>query len=130
MPTYTYHCNKCNHRFEIFSYIKDYNSSPVCEICNSNTDTIRMYAVDVQTQSASIKKSDSELKTIGDLAQRNSERMSDDEKIHLYHKHNSYKMDESQKQLPKGMNRIKKPEKPKWPGNSPKIKTKRKPKNG
>lgn len=125
MPTYTYYCYKCNTMFEIFSYIKDYNSNPLCTKCHSNKDTSRMYDVDCKTQSTSIKKSDSELKTIGDLARRNSERMSEDEKIHLYHKHNDYKFEGSEKPLPKGMNRVKKPEKPKWPGASG-IKKKRK----
>jgi hypothetical protein len=67
------------------------------------------------TQSTSIRKSDSELKTIGDLALRNTERMSMDEKSHLYQKHNSYKeTQEEAKPLPKGMSRIKKPPKVKW----------------
>ena len=87
-----------------------------------------MYNVDVMSQSASVKKSDSELKTIGDLARRNSERMSDDQKISLYQKHNAYKYDESTKELPTGMSRLNKPKKPKWPGANSKIK--RKPKNG
>ncbi|NDG32994.1 hypothetical protein EB118_23375, partial [bacterium] len=69
---------------------------------------------DVATQSASVKKSDSELKTIGDLALRNTDRMSDDEKEHLKRKHNDYKEKPTNKQLPKGMSRV----------NRPKIKTK------
>jgi hypothetical protein len=79
------------------------------------------------TQMASVKKSDSELKTIGDLARRNSDKFSDDEKTHLYNKHNSYKYEESTKQLPSGMSRLKKPKKTKWPGSSI-NKNKRKPK--
>lgn len=86
-----------------------------------------MIADDVLTQNASVKKSDNELKTIGDLARRNSDRMSDDEKIHLYQKHNAYKFDDPTKELPKGMNRIKKPKKIKWPGSE--GSQKRKPRN-
>lgn len=56
----------------------------------------------------SVKKADSELKTIGDLANRNRDRMSEDERVTLYKKHNDYKDQESQKELPKGMSRIKK----------------------
>lgn len=123
MPTYTYFCNKCNEMFELFYYIKDYQSNPSCSKCSSK-ETYRLYAVDVATQSTSVKKSDSELKTLGDLALRNSERMSADEKNTLYSKHNSYKYEESKKELPSGMNRIKKPKKPKWPGASSKLKRK------
>jgi len=124
MPTYSYSCEKCDHCFELFFYMKDYIASPNCDKCGSSR-THRRYADDVLTQSASVKKSDSELKTIGDLALRNSEKMSDDHKHHLYHKHNSYKLEEGQKELPKGMERMKKPLRPKWPGST--IKKKRKP---
>ena len=127
MPTYTYYCNKCNEMFELFFHIKDYKSNPACPKC-SLFETYRLYAVDALTQSASVKKSDSELKTLGDLALRNSEKMSDDQKTELYHKHNSYKEDKTNyKELPKGMSRIKKPPKPIWTDGGP---TKQKKKRG
>lgn len=113
MPTYSYFCFSCNKDFEIFSYIKDYIEKPKCIFCNKKS-TYRLYDKDVLTQSCSIKKSDSELKTLGDLAKRNSDKMSEDHKITLYQKHNDYKYDEPQKELPKGMSRIKKPKKTKW----------------
>lgn len=125
MPTYTYICNNCNHDFELFFYIKDYIEKPQCSNCSSK-DTSRAYIQDAITQATTVRKSDSELKTIGDLAKRNSDRMSDDEKIHLHQKHNSYREDGPQKELPKGMSRIKKQPRPIWPGS--KGKTKRKPK--
>lgn len=128
MPTYSYYCNSCKTKFELFFYIKDYKSKQKCVKCNS-LNTNRRYVDDVLTQSSSVKKSDSELKTIGDLAKRNSDRMSEDEKIHLYQKHNSYKYEEGIKELPTGMNRIKKPPKPKW-SNHINKKQRRKKKNG
>lgn len=128
MPTYSYGCIDCRKNFELFFYIKDYIEKPVCPNCN-HKNTYRLYAVDVATQSASVKKSDTELKTLGDLALRNSERMSDDERAHLHQKHNAYKDQELEKELPSGMSRIKKPEKPNWPGTN-KIKKRRKTKNG
>lgn len=68
------------------------------------------------TIASSVKKSDTELKTIGDLAKRNSERMSDDQKQDLHIKHNSYKDNKEQtKELPKGMQYTKKPQRPQWP---------------
>lgn len=128
MPTYSYICDDCSHNFEMFFHIKDYVERPKCSRCQSK-NTGRRYIDDVLTQSSSIKKADSELKTIGDLAKRNSDRMSEDEKIHLYQKHNSYKHDEGTKDLPTGMNRVKKPTKPKW-SNTPTQKIRRKTKNG
>lgn len=111
MPTYSYYCDSCKKDFELFFYIKDYVENPICEECKHSTS--RLYAKDVLTQTSSVKKSDSELKTLGDLALRNSDRMSSDEKIALEKKHNAYR-DIDDKPLPKGMSRVKKPPKPKW----------------
>lgn len=117
MPTYTYFCDNCNQSFELFFYIKDYDSNPKCCHCNKQK-TYRLYAADVLTQSASVKKADSELKTIGDLAMRNTERMSEDQKTDLYIKHNSYKEHTTEsKPLPSGMKRMKRPPKIQWPGS-------------
>lgn len=114
MPTYSYHCDKCYSDFELFCYIKDYVEHPECPACKCSK-THRRYTEDVLTQNASVKKSDSELKTIGDLALRNTEKMSNDQKLDLYHKHNSYKEDQTNyKELPKGMSRVKRPPKPIW----------------
>ncbi len=125
MPTYTYDCLKCGSKFELFFYIKDYKEQPACDNCGSKS-TNRSYVSDVLTQSASVKKADSELKTIGDLARRNSDRMSEDQKISLHQKHNSYR-EEDVKSLPSGMSRMKKPPKPLWPGSDGR-KQRRKPK--
>lgn len=128
MPTYSYCCNKCNSEFELFFYIKDYQEHPKCVSCKS-CNTNRLFIKDARTLNTSVKKADSELKTLGDLAQRNSDRMSDDHKQHLYMKHNSYKDEKDLKPLPNGMSRMKKGTKVKWPGTN-NIKIKRKPKNG
>ena len=115
MPTYTYQCNDCNREFEIFFYIKDYKSNPKCISCDG-INTNRSYIKDVITQTASVKKGDNELKTLGDLAKRNSDRMSNDQKIDLYKKHNAYKENKIEDApLPAGMSRIEKPEKTIWP---------------
>lgn len=112
MPTYTYCCNQCHKKFELFFYIKDYNPKPVCLLCSSN-DTERSYHDDIGSIQGSIIKHDSELKTIGDLANRNRDKMSNDQKQELHNKHNSYK-DQSVRPLPKGMNRINKGPKIRW----------------
>lgn len=123
MPNYTYNCDKCDQIFELFFYIKDYDPHAKCPQCNKRSN--RLYANDVLTQSASVKKSNSELKTIGDLALRNTERMSEDQKIALYQKHNDYKDNkEETKPLPSGMSRLKKSQKTLWPGTN-NIKNKR-----
>lgn len=114
MPTYSYQCQDCSKAFELFFYIRDYIESPKCCYCESK-NTERAYSKDVLTQSASVKKADSELKTIGDIANRNRDRLSDDEKVSLYNKHNSYKEEAPKTALPKGMTRMKKPSKKnKW----------------
>lgn len=113
MPTYSYVCEDCSCEFELFFYIKDYTDNPLCVSCESK-NTHREYLKDVATQSTSVKKSDSELKTIGDLANRNRDKLSEDEKIALYNKHNAYKEEEPKKELPKGMKRLKKQKRTKW----------------
>lgn len=123
MPTYSYICNSCNSLFELFFTIKNYKPTPKCARCDS-PDTCRNYSIDFLTISNSVKKADSELRTIGDLAKRNSDRMSDDEKTSLYMKHNEYRENNTDKPLPKGMSRIKKPPKTLWPGSKPKIRRK------
>lgn len=114
MPTYSYCCNTCQYNFELFFYIKDYNDKPECSKCHS-LDTYRRYVEDILTQNASVKKSDSELKTIGDLADRNRDKMSEDYKRELHEKHNSYKENKEEKPLPSGMSRMKKGSKTIWP---------------
>lgn len=128
MPEYTYLCNKCEQKFSLISSISNYCDKVKCEFCGSK-NTQRSYEDDLLTINASVKKADSELKTIGDLARRNSDRMSEDQKTHLYMKHNSYKDEQDLKPLPSGMSRVKKQPKIKWPGTSG-IKQKRKPNNG
>lgn len=117
MPTYTYLCNSCNKKSEYFFYIKDYKPTVQCFHCSS-PDTERSYSDDALSVQSSIIKHDSELKTLGDLANRNRDKLSDDQKTHLFDKHNSYKNETPSKELPKGMTRINKPKtKTKWRNN-------------
>lgn len=114
MPTYSYQCSSCSSCFELICSIKDYKEHPKCPTCLSK-ETARRYSVDLSSLNTSIKKSDCELKTLGDLAKRNSDRMSDDHKQDLHNKHNAYKEVQSEKELPTGMSRMKLPKKkPKW----------------
>ena len=106
MPNYTYYCDKCDKSFEIFFYIRDYKDRVKCKECKNSCS--RFYQEDILTISGSVKKSDCELKTLGDLANRNRDKMSQDERNALDQKHNAYKDQESNKELPAGMSRIKK----------------------
>lgn len=110
MPAYSYICDNCNGLFEMVSSIREYSESPKCEYCNSK-NTHRNYDIDMLTLFSSVRKGDTELKTLGDLAMRNTERMSSDEKAYLKHKHNDYKENKPDAPLPAGMSRIQKPTK-------------------
>lgn len=112
MPNYTYVCDQCDLKIELFSYIRDYQEEVECS-CGSMAR--RSYDDDMLTITSSVKKADSELKTIGDLANRNRDRMSEDQIQTLNDKHNSYKDATPKKDLPKGMSRMKKnKDKIKW----------------
>lgn len=114
MPCYTFLCTQCNQKFEIVCSIRNYEDTQKCPSCKRSEHTIRCYTEDVATLNTSIKKHDTELKTVGDLANRNRDRMSDSQKEELYVKHNSYKDQEIDKPLPKGHQRLKKQPKTKW----------------
>ena len=116
MPTYTYFCDKCDKSFSVFATIGEYQEQEYCIGCNALCS--RNYE-DMLTLNSSVKKSDSELKTLGDLANRNRDRMSEDQRKTLDQKHTAYQdaklKDELTKELPKGMSRMKKPKnKIKW----------------
>lgn len=116
MPIYSYICNNCNGFFEMVYSYQEYDKSKnhtQCPSCLSKK--VERNVDDMKTLSSSVKKSDSELKTLGDLALRNTEKMSEDQKQMLEKKHNSYKEQSIDKPLPKGMSRMKKTKgKTKW----------------
>jgi putative FmdB family regulatory protein len=114
MPAYTFYCEKCKYKFEIICSIKDYSEKQRCEKCSNSRNVIRAYTEDLLTINSSVKKSDSELKTIGDLANRNRDKLTDDQKLSLHQKHNDYKEGPAPSELPKGMTRMKKTPKTKW----------------
>ena len=116
MPTYTYFCKTCAGSFDLVSSIRSYKEKQKCPSCNEVCG--RDYD-DMLTLRSSVIKSDSELKTVGDLANRNRDKLTADQKAALDHKHTEYQdnklKDELTKELPKGMSRMAKPKyKPKW----------------
>lgn len=116
MPTYSFFCDTCQEKFELYLSIAQYESiKKFCPLCNKTKAVSRLYQEDLISLNTSVKKSDNELKTIGDLANRNRDKMSDDHKTHLSEKHNEYKEQLPTKELPKGMNRLQRPkQKIKW----------------
>lgn len=116
MPTYSFFCENCQVKFELYFLISQYDmAKKLCPNCNQDKKVIRVYQDDLLSLNTSIKKNDSELKTIGDLANRNRDKMSDDHKAHLSAKHNDYKEQVPSKDLPSGMSRLNRPkQKIKW----------------
>lgn len=116
MPTYSFFCESCQEKFELYLSLKQYEQSKKpCPNCNNTKKVSRLYQEDLLTLNTAVKKSDNELKTIGDLANRNRDKMSDDQKASLAQKHNEYKDQSSTKELPKGMSRLQRPkQKIKW----------------
>jgi putative FmdB family regulatory protein len=113
MPTYTYQCDKCHHKFELFFTIAQYKENPQCAHCKAS-QTYRSYQDDLTNMAASVIKTDSELKTLGDLANRNRDRMSEDQKQALHTKHNAYRDTGPLSDLPSGMTRMQKSKGTKW----------------
>lgn len=108
MPTYSFRCKKCG-VFEVYVSIHKYDGTSKCPTCNKKTSD-RALDIDVTPEIfGGVVKSDSEI-TIGDLANRNRDRFSDDKKAELTKKHNEYKNTPSERELPSGMSRMKKPE--------------------
>lgn len=112
MPIYTFICEKCQHKFDIKCSIREYSDKQSCELCKSKK-VYRSYKDDIGSVFGSVKKHDSELKTVGDLASRNSDRFSEDHKEFLRQKHTSHQSKED-KPLPNGMQRMSKGKKIKW----------------
>ena len=88
MPTYIFKCNDCRTKYEIYSSIAKYDTcNKDCPKCDSS-DAHRVY--EDENVCGSVKKGDSEI-TVGQLADRHRDRMSEDQKEFLYQKNNSYK---------------------------------------
>lgn len=100
MPDYTYVCDACGLKTEVYFSLKDYQENIECSCASTMR---RSYQDDLGGLTNSVIKTDDELKTIGDLANRNRDRLSNDEKAYLHKKHNAYKDDYSGFKLPKGM---------------------------
>lgn len=83
MPEYTFRCEECEHLFIRRMMMGEYTPRWECPQCGSD-NVNRDYASDginfIPPQH-----------TLGSLADRNTTRMSDDQKKEMYAKHNDYK---------------------------------------
>ena len=118
MPEYTYRCENCDAIFSIFCSIKDYKETLniKCQHCFKKSRAARNYTEDMKTINTSVIKGDGELNTLGDLANRNRDKLTEDQKVELHSKHNAYRDNQPSADLPKGMSRMQKPKhKISWP---------------
>lgn len=98
MPNYTFRCGRCRKDFEVFMSIANYNPTQNCPTCTKTDKVFRNYAKDNVTGRV-------ETRTLGALADKQADRTSDDEKHHMWHKHNAYRL-KPKPELPEGMSRI------------------------
>jgi hypothetical protein len=104
MPEYTFYCDikkgGCDHHFTLIMLMCDYSPRQVCPKCRKIEPVCRNYQEDLAQ--GQVVKGDDEI-TLGQLAQRNTERMSKDEREALTRKHNAYKENKPYPELPPGM---------------------------
>lgn len=105
MPRYDFECQECGCVQEIYRSIGGDLPEKVSDLdnvcCNINSEVRQI----IHAPYASIKLTNSEIKELGHLAERNSETMSNDQKMLLNAKHRTKKMN-SGNNLPDGMTRI------------------------
>ena len=79
MPRYTWNCERCDLQFEVTAYMSEASLVPDCPKCGRTKGVTRDFAVD------NIYACDGP-KTLGALAERNSDKMSHDHRHHLRNK--------------------------------------------
>lgn len=110
---YTFQCDNCSYILEKSMEISKYKALKKCPECKKN----KMYRrYDLDNISGAVRLANSEIKKLGHLAQRNTERMSQDQIDSIYRKNNAYKNkpNSAKKELPSGMSRVEKPENITW----------------
>lgn len=82
MPDYEYICDNCGHNFEVFQRMSD-KPKKKCSQC-SKYKLRRVFHVPILAKT-------NEPKTLGALAEQNSNKFSDDYKLKLYNQHRTKK---------------------------------------
>jgi putative FmdB family regulatory protein len=98
MPEYEFHCDNCDHSFSVVMSMRDYNATQRCPNCITYDKVHREYGAENVTGRV-------ECRTVGAYADRKSERMSEDEKFHLYKQNNAYRF-QPKPDLPDGYVRV------------------------
>lgn len=93
MPQYSYSCPKCNDSFEIYLSLTDYKPQQNCPNCKSLCGRDLCLDCDITPNIP---------KTVGSLADKNTDKMSADQKAALKEKHYEYRKG-PRPELPEGM---------------------------
>jgi hypothetical protein len=110
MPAYTYFCHTCDEYFEVTNLICDYKEQETCPTCETFKNVTRELGYDISTIHRNVRAGDDDI-TLGQLADRNTKRLSRDEKISKYYDQNKYRWEGEDKSLPDGMTRVNKTDK-------------------
>lgn len=86
MPSYDFKCLGCRHVFEETMSMSSYQVPTKCPKCSGDKTVVRIFTDPV----SNVIRGDHQV-TIGELAERNSERFSKDKKIALHKKHHEYR---------------------------------------
>jgi hypothetical protein len=101
MPNYIFECyaedGGCGYIFEVEAPAEDASKlKPACLSCNQRKPVSRNYQLE------SVSVFDVSPKTVGALAERNTERLSEDEKSSIFRRNNEYKNQPFTGSLPDG----------------------------
>lgn len=101
MPTYIFQCDSdlggCGNVFEVQSSMQDVPKlKPTCSSCKKRKPVRRDYTAENSTVINATPA------TLGTLANRNTNKLSNDEKAHIHYENNKYKYTPFQGKLPDG----------------------------
>jgi DNA-directed RNA polymerase subunit RPC12/RpoP len=102
---YTYVCSNCNIGFEVSRHRTEYQEREKCPNCRRKRDVLRNFQADLPNGFVCLGLND--FKKLGDYAAKKTEKISNDEKDHLWFEQNKYKAP-PEKELPRGMERARK----------------------
>jgi putative FmdB family regulatory protein len=105
MIEYTYICEACKVGFSLLRHRSKYKPKEKCPKCKKTKHVFRDYKSDLPNGFVRLGLND--FKKLGDYAAKKTEKISNDEKDHLWFEQNKYKAP-PEKELPRGMERARK----------------------